>query len=442
VVKSVKRARWAHLLDEEPDFRRWYENLARGSELTAKESAKSLYRFLRMHDDLSPKGFVELALKDQRAVENILMDFVGRLHGEGKSSNYIANYLKAIRSWLNFNDIILVRKIRIGDRNRTPTIEDERVPTQDELASVFRSSKPRGMCSIALMAFSGVRPGVLASHNGEEGLEIRDLPELTIENGKVTFPNVPTRVMVRGELSKTGFKYFSFLSTEGCDYLKDYFEGRMAQGEVLEPRTAIIAVKRGFEETGYRGKRDSRHVTTKSVTKEIREAMRPRFQWRPYVLRAYFDTQLLIAESQGKITHAYRQFFMGHKGDIEARYTTNKGRLPESIIEDMREAYKRSQKFLQTTKKGEADEETMRASFRKQLLLVAGFSVEEVEELDTSMDDETFQETVRKKLLGSMANNGANQKVINVRDVERFLSGGWDFVATLPDDRVVIRLSH
>ncbi|MBL7080771.1 site-specific integrase [Candidatus Bathyarchaeota archaeon] len=438
----MKRARWAHLLDEEPDFRRWYENLARGSELTAKESAKSLYRFLRMHEDLSPKGFVELALKDQKAVENILMDFVGKLHMEGKSSNYIANYLKAIRSWLNFNDITLVRKIKIGDRNRTPTIEDERVPTQDELASVFRSSKPRGMCSIALMAFSGVRPGVLASYNGDDGLEIRDLPELAIENGKVTFPKVPTMVMVRAELSKTGVKYFSFLSTEGCDYMKDYLERRMAQGEVLEPQTAIIAVKRGFEETGYRGIRGSRHVTTKSVTKEIREAMRPRFQWRPYVLRAYFDTQLLIAESQGKITHAYRQFFMGHKGDIEARYTTNKGRLPESIIEDMREAYQRSQKFLQTTKKGEAEEETMRASFRKQLLLVAGFSVEDVEELDPSMDDETFQETVRKKLLGSMANNGANQKVINVRDVEHFLSGGWDFVAMLPDDRVVVRLPH
>jgi integrase len=442
VVDTVKRARWAYLLDEEPDFRRWYENLMRGSELTAKESAKILYRFLRMHDGLSPHGLVELALKDQRGVENILMDFVGKLHREGKSSNYIANYLKTIRSWLNFNGITLVRKIKIGDRNRTPTIEDERVPTQEELASIFRSSKPRGTCSIALMAFSGVRPGVLASHNGENGLEIRDLPELAIENGKVTFPKAPTMVKVRAELSKTGIKYFSFLSTEGCDYLKDYLEGRMAQGEMLEPRTAIIAVKRGFEVSGYRGRKDTRHVTTKSVTKEIREAMRPRFQWRPYVLRAYFDTQLLIAESQGKITHSYRQFFMGHKGDIEARYTTNKGRLTESIIEDMREAYKRSQKYLQTTKKGETDEDTMKESFRKQLLLVAGFSVDEVEELDPSMDDETFQETVRKKLLGSMVNNGANQKVINVKEVERFLSGGWDFVATLPDDRIVVRLPH
>ena len=58
------------------------------------------------------------------------------------------------------------------------------------------------------------------------------------------------------------------------------------------------------------------------------------------------------------------------------------------------------------------------------------------------MDDETFQETVRKKLLGSMANNGASQRVIDVKEVERFLSGGWDFVATLPDDRIVVRLPH
>jgi hypothetical protein len=71
--------------------------------------------------------------------------------------------------------------------------------------------------------------------------------------------------------------------------------------------------------------RGSMFITTQNITREIREAMRPRFMWRPYVFRAYFDTQLLLAENHGKISHAYRQFFMGHKGDIEARYATNKG---------------------------------------------------------------------------------------------------------------------
>ena len=133
---------------------------------------------------------------------------------------------------------------------------------------------------------------------------------------------------------------------------------------------------------------------------------------------------------------------MGHKGDIENRYTTNKGRLPESVVEDMREAYGRSQRFLQTTGRDETSEERLRESFRKQLLLVAGFSSEEVEALDPSMDDEAFQEMVRKRLLGAMVNNGASQRVIGVEEVERFLSGGWDFVATLPDNRIVVRLPH
>jgi len=43
------------------------------------------------------------------------------------------------------------------------------------------------------------------------------------------------------------------------------------------------------------------------------------------VLRAYCDTNMIIAESKGKISHPYMQFIIGHKGDIEARYSTNKG---------------------------------------------------------------------------------------------------------------------
>ncbi|MFP3295835.1 MAG: hypothetical protein RXN81_06890 [Caldisphaera sp.] len=36
---------------------------------------------------------------------------------------------------------------------------------------------------------------------------------------------------------------------------------------------------------------------------------------------------------------------MGHKGDIEARYSTNK-RLPPDMIEEMRESYKKAQNTL------------------------------------------------------------------------------------------------
>jgi hypothetical protein len=78
----LKVARWAHLLEEEPDFRRWYENLSMGSKLTGKEGARMLYRFLKNHEDIStPRDLVEIARRDRREVEDILQDFVTRLLG-------------------------------------------------------------------------------------------------------------------------------------------------------------------------------------------------------------------------------------------------------------------------------------------------------------------------------------------------------------------------
>ena len=160
--------------------------------------------------------------------------------------------------------------------------------------------------------------------NGIDGLTIGDLPEMQIQDGKVIFEKIPTMVVVRPNLSKAKHRYFTFLTREGCEYLKAYLEMRMARGEKLTSRSAIIAVNPGYERTVYRNN-DTDFITTKNVTREIREAMRPRFNWRPYVLRAYFDTQLLLAENHGKISHAYRQFFMGHKGDIEANLGASSG---------------------------------------------------------------------------------------------------------------------
>ncbi|MFN4337241.1 MAG: hypothetical protein ACK4FV_06665 [Candidatus Nitrosocaldus sp.] len=75
--------------------------------------------------------------------------------------------------------------------------------------------------------------------------------------------------------------------------------------------------------------------------------MKADYSWRPYVLRVYCDTNFIIAESKGLISHPYLQFIMGHKGDIEARYSTNKGILPPDIVEDMRESYARSLRYLE-----------------------------------------------------------------------------------------------
>ena len=149
---------------------------------------------------------------------------------------------------------------------------------------------------------------------------------------------------------------------------------------------------------------------------------------------------LMLAESKGLVLRDYRQFWMGHKGDIENRYTTNKHRLPEEVVEDMREAYKRSQEYLQTTKVSETSEEKLTQAFRKQLLLVAGFAQDEVDKMDlASLGDEELQEIVRKRLLRTDTDDCAKEKAVSVDDVNRYLAQGWEYVASLPNKTVIVR---
>lgn len=41
---------------------------------------------------------------------------------------------------------------------------------------------------------------------------------------------------------------------------------------------------------------------------------------------------------------------MGHKGSMEAKYTTNKGILPDMLVSEMRDAFRRSEEFLDLEK--------------------------------------------------------------------------------------------
>ena len=124
-----------------------------------------------------------------------------------------------------------------------------------------------------------------------------------------------------------------------------YLNDRLAAGESLHGDSPVVAPDHVYKTN--RGKNaDKQFLPTRQISREIRRTFRPRFSWRPYILRAYFDTKLLVAESKGKIAHDFRVFFMGHKGSMESKYTTNKGMLPEILLDKMQESFKRSEEFL------------------------------------------------------------------------------------------------
>lgn len=408
---------------EDSDVRRWYENLARGSEATADNYLRILGLFLEANG-LKPADFVKLSTKKR---DDLLADHITKMQKEGKAGSYAAVVKKAAVSWLDHHGKKLGRKIRVDGAQATPTLEDERVPTQDELRRIFLAASPRDRISCALVAHAGLRLEVVGNYRGDDGLRVRDLPEMKIKGPVIEFEAVPTLVIVRPELSKAGQRYITFLGEEGCAYLKEYLESRLRAGTALGPDADIVAP----------GKAEKQFVRTINIGDGMRKAIRAAgFSWRPYVLRAYFDTQLLLAESKGNVAHDYRVFWMGHKGSMEARYTTNKGRLPSQMVEDMREAYKRCEPFLGTIpSKSSRDTE---AEMAKVMLIGLGYTEPELERVNfDELSPPQFRDLVRRKVGAAEAPAG-RQKMVKVDEIASYLDKGWTVAMPVNHDHAIL----
>jgi len=402
---------------EDDRVRKWVDYVARGSPVTAEVY---LRRLGRVCED---KGILpsDLLNKDGEWLWNFLNDLVSEMEAKGRAGGYIQSTLKAVKSWLSFNGVEVRRRLKVRGANDTPTLRENQPITAPILRQLYSASPLKVRCIIALLAGSGVRPEVIGNHDGSDGLRLGDIPELEVEEGRrVKFLKAPPMLIVRQELSKARHQYFTFITKEGCDFLSHYLAGRMKAGEVLTPASPLIApdatkgAMRPF-------------VTARQVGRLVRRRLEQcGIKARPYDLRTRFDTQLMLAESHGRMLRDYRVFFMGHKGDIEHRYTVNRRNLPYEVVEDMREAFKKSQRYLSSEEIGEDSEELREKTYR-QLLILAGFTDKEIDEqrlLD--LTDEELAARMKERLKPpAVESKGLRQKLIPIDELEQYLGEGW-----------------
>jgi hypothetical protein len=432
------RAKYAYLLEDE-DVRRWFDNLAAKSLLTATVYLRNfgLYCDLNKTD---PKSILKVA--GTKAFRDGFTDFVRRLEQEGRAGSYIARFKKTLNSWLAYNGVNVKLKVNVRGESDAPTIAGERVPGKEELDRILRMATPRARVSIALMAFSGLRPQTLGNYDGTDGVRLGDFPEAEIRQDGVEFAKVPTMLIVRKRLSKARHQYFTFVPQQTITYIEEYLEERVKQGERLCKDSPLL----GFDP---RGVKKNKFLRTTLVTRDIREAiLRAGFGWRPYVLRAYCDTNMIIAESKGKISHPYLQFLMGHKGDIEARYSTNKGVLPPDMVEDMRKAYRQCEPFLSTTIQPleqssiikEAKIEALK-SIAKSLLGIdlVDVKVAREKQLGRELNKDEELELYERELKRLRDGKHNPQRIIHEKELEKYLAEGWQFISVLPSQKILIK---
>ena len=393
----------------------------------------------------------DLGRTNRKALEDLVQDHVAMMEKNGSSPGYIDGALKAIRSWLNHNEVEVKRRINIANRDATPTLQNERVPTLEELRTILLHASDRAKVIISAVAMGGLRLETLGNQDTSDGLRVADLPEMRTDSKKVSFSMIPTTVVVRPNLSKNNRKYFTFLPKEACDYLKAYLEKRTAAGEKLTPDSPIVAVAPGYEAVGRNSAKKTKFITTRNVSREIRKAMRPKFNWRPYVLRAYFDTQLLLAESHGKISHPYRVFFMGHKGDIESRYTTNKGVLPVTLVEDMRQAFIRCEPYLCTVQEKSVDKKEMLLEMWREQARLYGIDplkvkIEKQRELRRELGQDEEKEAIRSEIAKftvhpqkmRMIPTNQKTKLVTEEQLTIYLNKGWQLAKELRSGKMLI----
>ena len=427
---------------KEKQVERWFRDCARGSQLTADIVLRRLGSFCV---DVN-KNPMELINLEDEELANLLTDYVGTEEDKGFSPNYINSTIKAVKSWLAFNGKKLIRKIKIKNVGVNSKYGNESIPSQQDLKKIFLVGDARSKVACSLIAFSGVRLEVLGGYMGNDGLEIRDFPELHIDmdSKAAAFENEIPLVKIRAELSKTRKPYITFLGTEGSSYLLAYLQKRMTDGETLTPESPVIVPSK----LALRHK----HITTINIGDIIRQSIRAAgLKNRPYILRSYFDTQLMLAESKGLILHDYRVFMMGHSGSMEHKYTLDK-LLTSDTINDMRSSYSKCLKFLETEDHGMKEEDVAKITsntIRETAIMILetayGMQLsdkdkEELMGLEINELQERLKEIFRDKK-AEILNNGNKHKTISERDLEAYLNKGWELVQIYPrGDKAVIKL--
>lgn len=413
----------------DPDVEKWYGAMARKSRITADVNYRRLRAFCAQMD-VDPAGVLKHARR-QTEIRDLLDRFVEQEAEKKRAAWYIHSSVIAVKSWLRFNDRPLRLAVELPSNTVSARREDERVPTADELRSVLLAAKPHERVVVVLMAHAGLRPGAIGSYLGDDGLRLKDLPDLHYAGdgcrtakaefhaeARAIFDPVPARVRVRTGSSKAKHQYLSFLGGEACGYVAHYLEQRISGGEKLGPESSV-AHPRFVDKPFVRSLNISARVRRLFLAAGLRDAggRAP----RPYVLRQYFLNRCLEAQSRTGVPDRFVEFWAGHRGDVTARfYTTGLPHLSESIVEEMRAAYRKCEPFLSTAPA--RAEPSNREAYR--VLLSAWYTDEEIAKVDLD-DVAAVVDALRKGAAKGAANAGPKQRIVAEAEVPAMLEQGW-----------------
>ena len=186
--------------------------------------------------------------------------------------------------------------------------------------------------------------------------------------------------------------------------------------------------------TRFHVRSDSPFITTPKMMETLRAGLWSVLKARTYIFRSYASTQLWVASNHGKITRDAVEAIMGHDLGVAGRYNLGK-KLHPSLIEELREAYRRCQPYLET--RPSQHESATQAKIAKVMLMGLGYTEEELASVDfDTLDMAKFQELVTKKV--PPAGASLKQRLVEAEELPKYLEEGWTVVTAVNGHQVVL----
>jgi integrase len=209
------------------------------AEETKRQYPKRLQTFL---DYLQiPGGTVEIKCnlfhkyieeKGNHWLEGELLRFftLQNLRAERKeiSTETIKNYLKPIKLFCEMNGIIINWKIISKGIKRGDRCSSDRPPSREEIQKLLEYPDRRIKPIVLVMVSSGIRVGSWDYLRWKDIIPIQK-NDSTVVAAKITAYN-----------TKTNKKYFSFISLEAYNALKDWMDFRQSFGEKITPESWLM----------------------------------------------------------------------------------------------------------------------------------------------------------------------------------------------------------
>jgi len=445
---------------EFPSVQRLLDHLKRKarSEASRIKYLEEIHRFIRYVGVNDPDVLLKKSKKD---VEEVIQKFVDELAEKKLSIRYLNTLIADLKLFFRVNGFKNEKEIEV-ERYYQPARyrkKPEYIPTKEEIFSMAEScgsslSGLRNKAMILCLYGSGLRNSTLRA------LRMKDVrKELEAGFDVIQVPVYPEMKTFVPNACKGNIPYFTFFPAEAVEVLRKYLkERKRVYGRIPDEAPLFHTEDRKLKKE----KRNLTPLTKDSLAKIIKNAARVAGigRWKdvyPHCIRKASESFFRGKTTTGiPLDLKIQEFFMGHvlPGSQDAYFDKTK-------VEELRRAYstlvfkeKAEETEIATLRmlieSGVLDlsKPSVRAYLFKKLNLeekyarrvVHGITFDEEGEaknLITLICEELGVDP--KKIQSLMTNdNKADPKIIEERDLERYLAEGWELKAVLPSGKILV----